>query len=314
MDIHKNARLTPHSRAELVRRVRGARAEPEGRGHGLRALRQDRAQVGGALACGRGGRARGPFLAAAPPAPADAGGDGRAGRGAAPAALDGQADRRRGRRLAGDRQPRPAAAGAQQARRAGAGRAGPALRAEHPGELIHIDIKKLGRFEAVGHRITGDAGRATAPAPAGSSSRSASTTPRGSPSPRSCPTSGRKAPTAFLEAAVAWYQSLGVTVARGHDRQRPMLGTQRGLRHQVAGRPRDRTPSEGSPRRAPPSRNGLSHSEHRVRVFGGPHRPSDEIRYPKRKARTLSARSVHASTARSRGVLPPGLAPSKKGR
>lgn len=27
---------------------------------------------------------------------------------------------------------------------------------EHPGEIIHIDIKKLGRFEQVGHRITGD--------------------------------------------------------------------------------------------------------------------------------------------------------------
>ena len=27
---------------------------------------------------------------------------------------------------------------------------------EHPGELLHIDIKKLGRFEQVGHRITGD--------------------------------------------------------------------------------------------------------------------------------------------------------------
>jgi transposase InsO family protein len=27
---------------------------------------------------------------------------------------------------------------------------------ESPGELIHIDIKKLGRFERVGHRITGD--------------------------------------------------------------------------------------------------------------------------------------------------------------
>jgi hypothetical protein len=26
---------------------------------------------------------------------------------------------------------------------------------EHPGELIHIDIKKLGRFERTGHRITG---------------------------------------------------------------------------------------------------------------------------------------------------------------
>ena len=27
---------------------------------------------------------------------------------------------------------------------------------ERPGELIHIDIKKLGRFDHVGHRITGD--------------------------------------------------------------------------------------------------------------------------------------------------------------
>src|SRR6267154_86460 len=27
---------------------------------------------------------------------------------------------------------------------------------ENPGEMIHIDIKKLGRFERVGHRITGD--------------------------------------------------------------------------------------------------------------------------------------------------------------
>src|SRR6185312_16127531 len=27
---------------------------------------------------------------------------------------------------------------------------------QHPGELIHLDIKKLGRFDRVGHRITGD--------------------------------------------------------------------------------------------------------------------------------------------------------------
>src|SRR6202011_4192021 len=25
---------------------------------------------------------------------------------------------------------------------------------EHPGEIIHLDIKKLGRFEQIGHRIT----------------------------------------------------------------------------------------------------------------------------------------------------------------
>jgi hypothetical protein len=27
---------------------------------------------------------------------------------------------------------------------------------EHPGELFHIDIKKLGRIDGIGHRITGD--------------------------------------------------------------------------------------------------------------------------------------------------------------
>jgi transposase InsO family protein len=27
---------------------------------------------------------------------------------------------------------------------------------EHPGEIVHIDIKKLGRFNGVGHRMTGD--------------------------------------------------------------------------------------------------------------------------------------------------------------
>jgi hypothetical protein len=27
---------------------------------------------------------------------------------------------------------------------------------EKPGEMIHIDIKKLGRFNTIGHRITGD--------------------------------------------------------------------------------------------------------------------------------------------------------------
>jgi hypothetical protein len=27
---------------------------------------------------------------------------------------------------------------------------------EHPGEIIRLDIKKLGHFEQIGHRITGD--------------------------------------------------------------------------------------------------------------------------------------------------------------
>jgi transposase InsO family protein len=27
---------------------------------------------------------------------------------------------------------------------------------EHPGELLHLDVKKLGRIQGIGHRITGD--------------------------------------------------------------------------------------------------------------------------------------------------------------
>ena len=68
---------------------------------------------------------------------------------------------------------------------------------EHPGDMIHIDIKKLGRFERVGHRITGDIASAspTVAAWAGSSFMSASTTLRASPSRKYCPTRKRKAPS-----------------------------------------------------------------------------------------------------------------------
>ena len=34
---------------------------------------------------------------------------------------------------------------------------------ENPGELIHIDIKKLGKFNRIGHRITGDRTRQSNP-------------------------------------------------------------------------------------------------------------------------------------------------------
>jgi hypothetical protein len=27
---------------------------------------------------------------------------------------------------------------------------------DHPGELLHLDVKKLGRIQGIGHRITGD--------------------------------------------------------------------------------------------------------------------------------------------------------------
>ena len=86
---------------------------------------------------------------------------------------------------------------------------------EHPGELIHIDIKKLGRFDSVGHRITGDRTGQSNSRGVGwefvhvcidDASRIAFSA---DPARRE----GESA-VAFLKAAVAYYDSLGVTVAR----------------------------------------------------------------------------------------------------
>ncbi len=85
---------------------------------------------------------------------------------------------------------------------------------EHPGEMIHIDIKKLGRFSQVGHRITGDPQKGKSPG-AGwefvhvcidDASRIAFS--------QILPDEKKESAVAFLKAAVAYYASLGVTVTR----------------------------------------------------------------------------------------------------
>ncbi len=86
---------------------------------------------------------------------------------------------------------------------------------ERPGELIHIDIKKLGKFERVGHRITGDRTGQSNSRGVGwefvhvcidDASRLAFTQIKKDERKRSA--------TAFLKAAVAYYASLGVKVER----------------------------------------------------------------------------------------------------
>src|SRR6478736_6103257 len=85
---------------------------------------------------------------------------------------------------------------------------------EHPGELIHIDIKKLGRFERVGHRITGSpqqgksrgAGWEFVHVCIDDASRIAFS--------QILPDENKGSAVAFLTAAVAYYASLGVTLAR----------------------------------------------------------------------------------------------------
>jgi transposase InsO family protein len=93
----------------------------------------------------------------------------------------------------------------------------PVIRYERkkPGDMIHLDIKKLGRFERVGHRITGD--------------RTGQSNSRGigwefvhvcidDNSPISFsqifPDEKAVSAMAFLKAAMAYYKSLGVSVTR----------------------------------------------------------------------------------------------------
>ena len=87
----------------------------------------------------------------------------------------------------------------------------------HPGELIHIDIKKLGRFNEVGHRITGDRRRQSSRR----GIRQGRTWGAGWEFDASrvafsqiLPDEKKGSAVAFLRAAVAYYASLGVTVAR----------------------------------------------------------------------------------------------------
>ncbi len=86
---------------------------------------------------------------------------------------------------------------------------------ETPGELIHIDIKKLGRFEHVGHRITGDRTGQSNNRGVGwefvhicidDASRVAFS--------QILPDEKKESAVAFLKAAVAYYISLGVDVQR----------------------------------------------------------------------------------------------------
>jgi transposase InsO family protein len=85
---------------------------------------------------------------------------------------------------------------------------------EHPGEMIHIDIKKLGRFERIGHRITGDpqqgksrgAGWEFVHVAIDDASRIAFS--------QILPDERQTSAVAFLKAAVAYYASLGITVTR----------------------------------------------------------------------------------------------------
>ena len=89
-----------------------------------------------------------------------------------------------------------------------------------PGEIIHLDIKKLGRFERTGHRITGDRRGQSGP-------RARKTGGYGWEYVHVCiddhsrvsfsqiyPNEKATSAVAHLKASVAWYKKLGVEVQR----------------------------------------------------------------------------------------------------
>ena len=84
---------------------------------------------------------------------------------------------------------------------------------EQPGELLHIDIKKLGRFDKVGHRITGDRtqrarhiGWEHVFVAVDDHSLMAFT--------GIYPDEGKQSAEAFLRSAVAYFERLGVPIQR----------------------------------------------------------------------------------------------------
>lgn len=156
MDIHNNARLTPHSRAVLVHRVIDEGHSPDRvaatLGISTRTVRKWIARYRAEGTAGLRDRSSRPHRLHRPtPQPV--------------VARIAELRRRRwtGKRIAAAVGVSPATV-SRLLRRLGLNRltalepAAPVRRYERktPGEIIHIDIKKLGRFNQVGHRITGD--------------------------------------------------------------------------------------------------------------------------------------------------------------
>jgi transposase len=215
MNVHKNARLTGHSRADLVRRVtiegQTAAAVATAFGVTIKTVRKWVARYRSEGLAGLADRSSRPHRLYRP----------------TPAAIVEQVEtlrRRRwtGKQIAAEVDISPATV-SRILKRLGLNRiaalepAEPIRRYErqHPGELIHIDIKKLGRFDRVGHRITGDRRGQSNSRGIGwefvhvcidDASRLAFS--------QILPDEKKESAVAFLHAAVAYYRSLGVTVAR----------------------------------------------------------------------------------------------------
>jgi len=95
----------------------------------------------------------------------------------------------------------------------------PRYERETPGEIIHIDMKKLGRFNAVGHRITGDRRgqsnqRHNGTAPGWEFVHVAIDDHSRIAFSQIMPDERKASAVAFLKAAVAYYKNLGIIIDR----------------------------------------------------------------------------------------------------
>ena len=213
MDIHQNARLTPLGRAELVRRVLHAgqarKAVATDLGVDVKTVSKWCVRFQAEGAAGLLDRSSRPHRLRQP----------------TPDAIVEQIAALRRQRWPGDQIAQQVgvspATVSRVLRRRGLSRlkdllpAAPICRYERasPGELIHLDIKKLGRFEQIGHRITGE--RAGQRRGAGwefvhvcldDASRIAFA--------QVLPDERQDSAVAFLHAALAYFASLGVSVRR----------------------------------------------------------------------------------------------------
>jgi len=221
MNVHKNARLTAHSRGALVRRVLDE----------LQPLKAVATAFGVDLKTVR--KWVGRFRSEGPAGLADRSSRPRTLRRPTPVLTQERIIALRRQRWTGQQIARAAGVspatvsrilrGARLSRIRDLEPAAPVVRYERktPGELIHIDIKKLGRFEQVGHRITGERTR-----------QSSTRGQRGGKSwgvgwefvhvciddasriafSQILPDEKKESAVAFLRAALAYYASLGVTV------------------------------------------------------------------------------------------------------
>ena len=214
MNVHKNARLTAHSRAELVHRVLSGqtpKAVATAFGVDAKTARKwvDRFKAEGPA--GLADRSSRPHRLRNPTAPETSeriialrrqrwtGQQVACETGVSPATVSRVLRRAKLSRIRDLEPPEPVVR----------------YEREKPGDMIHLDIKKLGRFEQIGHRITGD--------------RTGQSNNRGVgwefvhvciddnsriSFSQILPDEKAVSAIAFLKAALAYYKSLGVTVRR----------------------------------------------------------------------------------------------------